>query len=150
MKKFFKYIRRQPKNVRDQYALLFSGVFVLLVVALWLPTHWGDTETEVAVEVTDQKEMPFKTLFKSIKDQFASVMTSVNNDLETVDQEQVETTNVYQGSAKDFVLSEEEITALKQKIEEVGADISSSESGSFQEVLIATTSATSSLKTEVE
>ncbi|HMO82951.1 MAG TPA: hypothetical protein PKA42_02175, partial [Candidatus Paceibacterota bacterium] len=76
MKKFFKYLRRQPKNVRDNYALLFSGIFVLLVVSFWLPAQFGDKEVENVAEATENKEQPFGTLLKGIKDQFASALSS--------------------------------------------------------------------------
>lgn len=148
MKKLFRYLRRQPKPVRDQYALLFSGIFVFLVAALWLPAQFGNNdEAEKVVEVTEEKELPFKTLLKTIKDQFASVVSTELGQSEKVDQTEIEKTKVYQGSVDDFVLPEEEVAALKQKLEETETDLTISEPGSYQEVLIATTSASSSVKT---
>ena len=150
MKKLFKYLRRQPKPVRDQYALLFSGVFILLVAAFWLPAQFGNNEPEKVVEVTEEKEFPFKTFLKTIKDQFASVVKTELTESEIINQEESENTEVYQGSVDDFVLPEEEVAALKQKLEETETNLVIPESGSYQEVLIATTSATSSLEAEAE
>jgi len=150
MKKLFKYLRRQPKSTRDNYALLFSGAFVLLVLTFWLPTQWGNDNTEKVAEATVKKELPFKTLFKSIKEQFAAAVTSVSGETVVLEPEKTETINVHQGATEEFVLTEAEIATMRQKIEETETESVVPESGTYQQVLIATTSATTSVNTEAD
>lgn len=150
MKKFFRYLRRQPKTVRDNYALLFSSIFVLLILALWLPARWSGVEKVEVVTETETKEVPFSTLIKGIKDQFATLFVSVKDEPVAAPSEFGEAVNLYQGSANDFVLPKEEVEALKQKLIETEVGSTKAVTETYQEVLIATTSASTSLETDAD
>lgn len=151
MKKLFRYLRRKPKHIRDQYALLFSGIFVLLVVSLWLPAEWRDSKAEQVAEVTEKKDLPFATLFKSMKDQVAAAIDSVSGEVEVEETAKEEESNsLHQGPTGEFILSETEVAELKQKLEATRKEPVVPEAGTYEEVLIATTSASTSLETEAD
>jgi len=143
MKNLFKYIRRQPKNIRNRYALTFSSVFVLLIIALWLPAQFSGDETKKVAEVTEQENLPFATLLKSIKDQFATARDSIVSEEYLPGQEKTEDLD----TVGEFTLTSEEIIDLRRKLEETSNESFVPESSEYEVVLIATTSASSALET---
>lgn len=80
MFKFFDRIREKPKHVRDNYALLFAGIFSVIALALWLITlsqsEPKETDSVMVENSESSAEAPFTTLLTEIRSHWESVKNS--------------------------------------------------------------------------
>jgi hypothetical protein len=125
MQKFFQYIRRQPKGVRDSYAMGFASVFTLLVLMVWV-TAKPNNENILGVATEATSTSPFATLIKESKEMFAEAKNSVSETMQN-----------------EMVLSAEDLEIAKQNLEFSTSTNSASKAvkSMYTEVQIGTTSA---------
>ncbi len=138
MRRLFQYIRRQPKTVRDNYALGFASSITGIVFLFWFVSLPGIGSDAIATvnKSEDESPSPFATLIKQAKEQLASVRSGIANSTSTVatSTETVATTTI--------VLSEAEIEAIVKSLEENQVHEEAATSAIAVPVLSATTSAT--------
>jgi len=136
MQKIFQHIRRQPKSVRDNYALGIAGVFTFSILCLWLISKTGGEESDNIA--APKAEVPFATLIKQTKEQFAALKaTLTESGKETQVAASVEATgSSTNADATNFILDPNTIEAVRSK--DMTA-ISSTSTKVYQEVLIGTT-----------
>jgi len=149
---FIRYIRNQPKVVRNQFALAFSTVFTGLVVMIWLFTNThAENGSELAAKASENNENGiFSSLFKQIGAQFASVQGG----LEELKDELATSTASQEPDPRELILSPEN----KEMVQAEQAGRSEATSGTasaqsdmpaptastqYQEVQIVTTSSAS-------
>lgn len=135
MRKIFQHIRRQPKSVRDNYALGVAGSFTFVVMLLWLvalPSEGLLDEPEIATE----KITPFATLMTESKKQFAALKAALN----TASSTDTETTAAVNAttSPENIVLTESDIAVAQDKASTTAATSTNSEPA-YIEVMIGTT-----------
>ena len=74
--RFIRYVRHQPRAVRNQYALAISASFTLVIASLWVITGLkagtGDATAAAGAPAT-----PFATLWRDIKEQSAAAWSAV-------------------------------------------------------------------------
>jgi len=144
MKKFFKYIRSQPKSVRETYAFGFAASFTAVVFVIWLVANpgLGLDKSNVTVD-SEKKTMPFSTFFKESKQHLGSVFSAFKTSTSTVTKDESLTTN--SEDKFEMKLSEEDKQISRDK--EALATSTETESESereFTEVLIGTTTVSAS------
>ena len=71
MRKFLQNIYRKPKEVRDNYALVAAGVFTMVVCVFWVTARL-QTPIDGDLIVSDSIS-PFATLIKKSKEQLAAL-----------------------------------------------------------------------------
>jgi hypothetical protein len=154
--RFFKHTRRQPKHVRDRYALGLASGFMSIIVLMWLILP-GSSSND-AEKQTEDGYRPFATLFEAIGGQFATARDGIrsSNDefSEKVEEELKKESEASQNAssgeknrdASSIRLTPEEIAEINsenQSTKSLGFGGSSTDSGSNtgrKTVLIATTS----------
>lgn len=143
MRTLFRYIRQQPKSVRENYAFGFATVFTVLVATGWFFTA-SDWAAAPANGVLGKEESApsFATLLKKAKEQLAA--TPFADGGEVKKEEEV----VVVASSTALVLSAEEVAILQQEFAATATSGSSTlELGTRSvPVLIATTSATTTIQ----
>ena len=72
MRRFFGHILKQPKAVRNNYAMAMAGTFTGVVALVWLITKVG-SGVAVPMEAAENTPGGFATLFKETKEQVATV-----------------------------------------------------------------------------
>jgi hypothetical protein len=145
MRKFFQYINRQPKAVRDNYALGIAITFTALVLMVWVVARPGGEALVVEVISADEASSPFSTLLKETKEKFSNVRDSFaesEQDGETNNTQSATLINNNPTNPEEMVLTEEDIEIARQNYEKS----SSSENylldkSNLVEVMIATSSA---------
>ena len=136
MKKFFQYINKQPKSVRDNYALGIAAAFTSLVMVFWFLAR---PNGEVIVLGNESESSPFSSLISATKDRFSEL---TKNNVETqIDNSQVANViNATTTSANEIVLTKEDIEKAKNDQAKQFEVNSASNNQTYTEVLIATTS----------
>jgi len=78
MKKFFKYIRSQPKSVRETYAFGLAASFTAFIFVIWLVANPGlGLDKSTVAENSEKKSVPFATFIKESKEQIGAVFSSL-------------------------------------------------------------------------
>lgn len=149
MKKLFRYLRKQPKHIRDRYAFLFSFMFILVVIGLWLPPQLQDEETEVEAVSEEVSNPPFATLFSNIKKQVANAFSSFDFPEKEAEVSATTTTSTSTKikNVNELQLSPDEVKELRGKLNE---NATSATRVNQPAVLIATTSTATTTKTETD
>ena len=139
MRKLFQHIRRQPKQVRDNYALGLAGSFTSVVVLLWV-VAFPDAGLLDAPQPEVEPVAPFaglieesKQRFADLKESFAAVTTTTT---------QAAAVNSTPASAETIVLTNDDIAVAQEKASttEATSTQSSEPTTLYTEVLIGTTS----------
>src|SRR3989338_6927364 len=129
MRKFLQNIYRKPKEVRDNYALVTAGVFTM-VVCVFCVTARLQAPINGDLIVSDSIS-PFATLIKKSKEQLAALKAA-----------STEEPIVDQGAptpAANLILTEEDKATASAK---ASSTATSSQEVQYKEVLIGTTTAT--------
>jgi triphosphoribosyl-dephospho-CoA synthetase len=143
-KKLFRHISSQSKAKRDSYALIVAGTFTGLVALIWafsLPEKMGT----LAGAVESEAELPFSNFLDEAGAQLAAVKEGFKNE-ETASTTEVVTPN----KPEEITLSPEEVEKAKQVLANNASSSEAIPQGTSTlpvPVLIATTSATTSMKT---
>jgi hypothetical protein len=151
IRRFFRYIRRQSKPVRDRYAFSFAVLFTGGVSAFWLMSGSAFNFSTPEVAESEKSNSPFSTLIKQSKEQLASLKDSfqdiesqdgVNNE---DDSDLSSATSTAQVDPTKLILTTEDLDITSKK-EQENIDLSYSSSTSevktapvYQEVMIVTT-----------
>src|SRR3989344_1661217 len=122
MRKFLQNIYRKPKEVRDNYALVTAGVFTMVVCVFWVTARLqapinGDL-------IVSDSISPFATLIKKSKEQLAA---------------QGAPPPAATTTAANLILTEEDKATASAK---ASSTATSSQEVQYKEVLIGTTTAT--------
>lgn len=72
MRRFFSHILRQPKAVRNNYAMALAGTFTGVIALVWVVTKVGGGGT-LPVTAAENTTGGFATLIKETKEQAAAV-----------------------------------------------------------------------------
>lgn len=111
LKSVLRYVRRQPKPVRDRYALGVALSFTAIVGLMWLATLPDRFVAVQAVAVEgDSSAHPFSSLWGGLKDQVASLGDALGD----VSAEFTSTTTA-STSASGIVLTPEELVELRAR-----------------------------------
>jgi len=142
MRNIFQHIRRQPKSVRDNYALGIAGSFTSIILLLWIVDFPSEGLLDALTEET-AKLTPFTTLISESKEKLAEIKASLNIASGTDSLAAVVTAGTT--TPEGIVLSDADIALALEK-----ASVAESESGTttpakieYTEVLIGTTTASS-------
>ena len=135
MRKLFQHIRRQPKNVRDNYALGIAGSFTLVVALLWVVAFPSEGLLDEP-EITTEKLTPFATLLSESKKKMAAIKDAMNTASTTDTQTAAAVTAT--SSPESIVLTESDIAVAQEKASTTAAS-STSPQPMYTEVLIGTT-----------
>jgi hypothetical protein len=134
MQKIFQHIRKQPKQVRENYAFAVAAVFTSAVLLVWIVSRpqtgfFGEISGQVSQTAT-----PFATLVKESKEQLAQLKGAVATTTAQLETSAPETAT----SATALVLTPEDIfIANTAAINES----TTTESKAYVEVMIGTSSA---------
>ena len=139
MRKILQKIYRQPKEVRDSYALALAGLFTAVVCVFWVMARL-QTPVDGGSIVKDNVS-PFSTLVKKTKEQFAGVMAVVD-EKSAVPVPPTATTTASVNAAT-LILSEENKDAVTTK---ASSTATSTQQLQPKEVLIGTTSASTTVQ----
>jgi hypothetical protein len=136
MFRFFQYIRRQPKTVRDNYAFGIAAGFTAIVFGFWILSSPTNNLGGAQIAEEEGGSSPFSTLINQTKEQFASVKksitgTSTESQTEVVPEEQ---------KSNEIILSEEDIEIAASKLEAATTTPLTKPEVIYKEVLIGTTS----------
>ncbi len=134
MRKIFQHIRRQPKNIRDNYALGIAGSFTFIVMLLWvvaLPSEGLLDEPEIAAE----KLTPFATLVAESKKKIAAIKETLNTASSTDSQSATVVTATT--SPENIVLTETDIAVAQDKASSTAT--TTNPQPMYTEVMIGTT-----------
>ncbi len=137
MKKFFQYINKKPKSVRDNYALAIASLFTSIVMIFWVVAQTG---SETLASKTEDSSTPFATLIKETKEKLFEMKA---NDVEVaVEGNQVASViNSSSTSVDELVLDQEDIEKAKQDLERAqNSNSIDNTNTNFTEVMIGTTS----------
>ncbi|OGG66021.1 hypothetical protein A3I99_00550 [Candidatus Kaiserbacteria bacterium RIFCSPLOWO2_02_FULL_45_11b] len=134
MRKFLQNIYRKPKEVRDNYALVTAGVFTMVVCVFWVTARLqapinGDL-------IVSDSISPFATLIKKSKEQLAA-LKAASTEEPIVDQGAP--TPAATTTAANLILTEEDKATASAK---ASSTATSSQEVQYKEVLIGTTTAT--------
>ena len=139
MRKFFQHIRRQPKSVRDNYALGIAGTFTSIVVLLWVVAFPAGGLLD-APEQQVEKLTPFATLISESKQGLASIRESLNSASSSDSQAAVVTASTTIATTpENIVLTEADIALAVEKASSTESGTSSPQTMEYMEVLIGTT-----------
>ncbi len=145
MRKFFQYINRKPKAVRDNYAFGIAAMFTGVVLMFWVIAQ---PNVEMVVSETDDVSSPFSTLIKETKEKF-SQLGSPNEQASGSDISQsASVINSSSTGAGELILNQEDIEKAQLDLEKVSETNTSVVSDNYTEVMIGTTSASVSLSEE--
>ncbi len=145
MKKFFQHLRRQPKSVRDNYALGFSAVFTLAVFLVWLVAFPGFNATSSAVAVeAESKQRPFATFLKQSKEQLGSLISAFGDS----EEKKPEVDQAEPKASGGIILTDEDRQIVEKKEQENKPETATTSEPSYSEVLIGTTTASGSAESE--
>lgn len=136
MRNFFQHIRRQPKSVRDNYALGIAGSFTTIVVLLWVVAFPSEGLLD-APEPEVEKLTPFATLISESKERIASFKNTLNSASSSDSQAAVVTAST-STAPESIVLSDTDIALAVEKASSTGSGTSSPMRVEY-EVLIGTT-----------
>lgn len=133
MQKIFQHIRKQPKQVRENYAFGIAAVFTSVVLLVWIVSQpqtgfLGEVSSQVS-----QTALPFATLVKESKEQLAQLRGSVASTTT-----QASSTPEVAPAADVLVLTQEDINIANAGSTTVA---SSTEPKAYVEVMIGTSSA---------
>ncbi len=148
--KFVRYVRSQPKAVRNQYAFGLSATFTLCVALVWVVTGMNLRSSTLPEVSSDTAPTPFSSLWRQIKEQSATAWSAVaktgaqatSTDISTA----VGAGDAVVANPQDLVLTTETIEGVLSKEEPVAPVVvpiriaSSTGGGTVREVQIATTS----------
>lgn len=142
MRKIFQYIRRRPKHVRDNYAFGLASAFTFTVLMFWVMSFsGGETQTPDGV-VAQEKNIPFATLIKQSKEQFALLREAVSSATTTENENKTEASSVSVATnTSQLILSPEDIAKAQADLQKSTTTNSLASEQVYQEVIIATTSA---------
>lgn len=147
MLKLLRHIRRQPKNIRDNYAMGIAVSFTAIVFIFWGVAKMDNGFSGFGLPQTD-KQTPFATLIKQSKEQFATIKGSFAS---TSDQT-TQTANVNDAveepevGPSNMVLSQEDIEIANQNAttSQSATSTNPGDEPKYREVLIGTTTASTS------
>ncbi len=151
--RFFRHIRRQPKKVRNNYALGIAMTFTGIVALVWIVNTLNQGIVPEGELATNKESIPFSNLFKQTKEQFANLKEAEKSEDQNAE---TATSTPTEANTFDLTLSQENIDALKQgqgtssatTTNNYGFGTSSTSSRPiYQEVRIATTSSQSATPT---
>lgn len=141
MRKIFQYIRRRPKHIRDNYAFGLASTFTFTVVMFWVMSFsTGEIKTQDET-IAQEKNVPFATLIKQSKEQFALLREAVSGTT-TVEGEtktEVDLVTVATNTTQ-LILSPEDIAKAQEDLQKSTTTNSFPPDKVYQEVIIATTS----------
>lgn len=75
--RFIRYVRHQPRAVRNQYALGISATFTFIIACLWVITGLNAGLSGATVVAEEPSTAPFATLWRDIKEQSAAAWSAV-------------------------------------------------------------------------
>lgn len=136
MRNFFQHIRRQPKAVRDNYALGIAGSFTSVVLLLWV-VAFPDGGLLDAPEQEVEKLTPFSTLLSQSKEKLAEIKASLNSASSTDSLAAVVTTSTT--TPENIILSDTDIALALDKASSTQSSTSTPTQIEYTEVLIGTT-----------
>jgi hypothetical protein len=112
LRSLFRYIHRQPKIIRTQYAFALASVFTGVVALVWISAQAerGFLDTTVT-PIIQESRAPFSNLIKQAKEQLSAVREAVGETKEVVDNTAA-TTSV---KAQDLVLDPGTIEETKAR-----------------------------------
>lgn len=146
MSKFFHYINKQPKQVRENYALGIASVFTMAVLLFWVASRFDILSlnaTEGEVSAMEESTSPFSTLLKESKEKFSSIKASLTQASKTTEDTNAQVAAVINSSSTNpsgLILSEENLEEARFNLENSTVTDYLSER-IYSEVMIATTSA---------
>lgn len=114
--KFLRYIRSQPKIVRDQYALAISAAFTGLVALVWFFNNFWMQGSEVSHLNTKPQEnsAPFASLVTEVKDRWQEMKETMSS-LKASSSQTASVIETSTSNSQDINLSDEEIKVLNEK-----------------------------------
>lgn len=135
---FVRHVRRQPKAVRNQYAFIFALIFTASVGAVWLYGNIANSGSgDFAVGEEAKNSAPFASLFKQVKEQWATAKEAVKD-------ESVATSTEALPDSREMILSEETLAEKANSgmsdNQATSSEVMSPVKESYIEVQIATTS----------
>lgn len=75
--RFIRYVRHQPRAVRNQYALAISATFTLIIACVWVITGLNAGTRDATAGAEEPSSAPFATLWRDIKEQSAAAWSAV-------------------------------------------------------------------------
>ena len=149
LRKFFNYIRRKPRTVRNRYAMGFATTFTGVLAIFWVTNSSTFDFTAKDISQNENKEVStFSTITKQAKEQLANLRSSISEETNDVNVDVVENENEEDQSVQiqqnptAIVLSAEDLEIIDKKDQgTTSVATSSSANSSYREVIIATTSA---------
>jgi flagellar hook-length control protein FliK len=139
MRRFFGHILKQPKAVRNNYAMAMAGTFTGVVALVWLVTKVG-SGVAVPMEAAENTPGGFATLFKETKEQVATVQQAFKEKMASN-----ATTSEAVPTLEDVVASSTEEAISAYNATATAATSSYTSSHIAVPVLIGTTTATTSI-----
>lgn len=140
MRKIFQYIRRRPKHVRDNYAFGLASTFTFTVLMFWVMSFsGGETQAPDGV-VAQEKNIPFATLIKQSKEQFALLREAVSSTTTIASEDKAEVNGAVATNTSQLILSPEDIAKAQADLQKSATTNSLASEQVYQEVIIATTS----------
>lgn len=114
IKKLLRYVRQQPKPVRNRYALVLSSTFTAFVALIYLIS--GSSQGEQAASVAQtESNLPFSTFINQAKDQWNTVRGQINSTTTNPD------TETQSGQGEDMESDPRVMTLSEETIEEAGS-----------------------------
>lgn len=114
--KFLRYIRSQPKIVRDQYALAISATFTGLVALVWFFNNFWMQSGEVSSlnNKPQENSVPFASLVTEVKGRWQEMKEAMSN-LKASSSQTASVIKINASNSRNINLSEEEIKVLNEK-----------------------------------
>lgn len=155
--RFLRYIKRQPKIVRDQYAIAISAVFTGIVALVWFfNSVWMQDGGNLQLNnVAKENNVPFASLVNQLKEQWQGLTNSLpknNADLSQTAAVAGSQASETTANPQKIILTTEEVTAINEQQKTASstawqASTSVDAKSNYQEVQIVTTSSTKATTT---
>jgi len=152
--RFFRYIRKQPKPVRERYAFSFASVFTGFVALVWFTNSSALDFSRSEIVQKEESSTPFSTIIKQSKEQFASLRNAFSDGgvEEGSNVGEIENTNGGVVTADDptkIILSKEDLDVMREQEKKPDLNTrnstttSSSTKPAYREVQLVTVSSSS-------
>lgn len=153
MIRLFRHIRRQPKNVRDNYAVGIAASFTAIVFVFWGVAQM-DEGFSGNVLPKGEATSPFATLIKESKEHLANIKNSIGSSSDKANQTAavVESVESSENDPTDLVLTPEDLEIANKNATTSESEYSTTTATTtatekppvYQEVMIETTTSTTS------
>ncbi|MCB9811023.1 MAG: hypothetical protein H6779_04665 [Candidatus Nomurabacteria bacterium] len=116
--RFFRYMRRQPKHVRSNYALAIATSFTGVVALVWFVTSINQGMVSSAEYAKSEGNSPFHNLLEQSKEQFANVKEAFKTS-EAKEEVVAERSTAESGDNQlDITLNQEDLDIARSKTEQ--------------------------------